>query len=93
LTIASDGLLITCNYNLYAYDWNNFSYNWYAFVNHYAVPLVANVFYYSKIVSTVMEHERGIREQAHLAKENNALTIFCTGQENGSRLPESQEGR
>ncbi len=59
-----DGLLLTCSYDYYTDDLNRLSYCFFAFVNHYLVPLVAILYFYGHIVKAVFLHEKNMKLQA-----------------------------
>ena len=45
----SDGLLVTCGYDYLTDDWNHKSYLLYAFINHFALPMLLVIFFYSQV--------------------------------------------
>eukprot|EP00095_Tigriopus_kingsejongensis_P007511 maker-scaffold103_size370364-snap-gene-0.19 protein:Tk07511 transcript:maker-scaffold103_size370364-snap-gene-0.19-mRNA-1 annotation:"opsin" len=78
---ALDGLLITCSYDYYTYDWNKLSYCLFAFVTHYFLPLLLVMFYYGSIVKAVVQHERALKAQA---KKMNVTSLRSGGDEGQS---------
>lgn len=77
---ALDGLLITCSYDYYTYDWNKLSYCLYAFITHYLLPLTLVLYYYGCIVKAVVQHERALKAQA---KKMNVSSLRSGGNDDG----------
>ena len=59
-----EGLLYTCSYDYLTEDWNHQSFILFTFINHWFMPMLFIVYFYSKIMKTVIAHETALKAQA-----------------------------
>lgn len=59
-----EGLLYTCTYDFLTEDWNHQSFILATFVNHWLLPMLLIVYFYSRIVKAVIAHEAALKAQA-----------------------------